>query len=464
MPWVKDDVDEFVEGLTEAEKEQWVKVANGVYGDCMEENDDDLCAPRAIRIANEYYDQEDLEADDMKTKDKKMLAQVRVEPVPEDIRSAQHNGRDHLVIPVVALREGVVKGQFLPGEEIQNSKTLWDDMPTPVQHPKGASARERKVVDENSLGRFYNVHFEDNKLKGEIWVDEEKAIQARTENSARSEVLWGTYKRLKAGEAMDVSTSYWHDTLDESGTYNGKHYNGVQVNIRPDHLAILPDQQGELSLPDGVGVPLKNRGDVDMENEKVGLQEIRKNVGLVQRIINTFRGENMEKQELVQTLLSRGVDIPEDDLLDMKQENLEAVEKVTEEEEPEEEEEESETTASEEPEEESEGKQENALASLVQNAQNGGAELQDIVQKAVRAELDQEKKSSLVDKLDNSKKVSFSRDELKAMPVSALKKVENDATPGSYQGAGGSMAENSGVEEVELIDSKPILTATEGSE
>lgn len=570
MPWTVDDVDDFISGLTDTEKRKWVKLANSVYEDCMEEhNDDELCAPRAIRIANADYSQVELE-ENMKT-EKKMLAQVQAQPVPEDIRPDVHNGRDHLVIPVVALKEAVVKGQLLPGDQIQNSRQLWTDTPTPVHHPKGTSAREQQVVDRSSLGRFYNVRFEDNKLKGEIWVDEQKAIHARKQNNDRRAMqLWETYRRLKAGEAMDVSTSYWHDTIDESGTYEGTPYQGVQVNLRPDHLAILPDQRGELSLPDGVGVPLKNIwSGADVNMDKTDLQEIRetprdptynettesswsrrtlqqfgeergwdmdeidsvadltgnqKNVaanssilgseeattwqgltyfqcvdgngvlykgalstirggrgaqadipddvyeraeqkakdllqsafgveysensqGLVQRILSVFRGETMEKQELVEELLDRGVGIPEGDLLDMTQENLEAMEEATQKPEPEPEEEEEEEPP--EPEKEE---------SVTEKTDN----IDELIEQKVQERMEAQKKTDLVNKLDNSKRVDFDREELEAMPLSALRKVENSSIPGNYEGAGGSFQQNSGPEDKEFIPAKPILTATEG--
>ena len=563
MPWTIEDVDDFISGLTERQKRKWVKMANGVYEDCMEEEgNDDLCSERAIRIANDRYNQVELEAGGMT--ERKMLARVTVEPVPGDIRPDKHNGRDHLVIPVVALREAVVKGQFLPGQEIKNSVQLWDDQPVPIGHPEGSSARQQRIVDKTSLGRFYNVHY-DQKLKGEIWVDEEKAINARTQNDAKAQELWGTYQRLKAGEPMDVSTSYWHDVLDETGMYNGKPYDGVQVNLKPDHLAVLPDQRGELSLPDGVGVPLKNiRGDADVKTE---LQEVRETprdpvysettegswsrrtlqeyanergwgevdgvadltedqketaagssllgsaaattwsgltffqvvdgngtlyksalvavrggrgaqadlpsdvydraqekaqqilrsvfdveyseneAGLIHRIINTFRGDTMEKQELVKELMEKGVDIPEGDLLDMPESNLKAIRKVAAAEES------TEETEEETEEEPDEGKTENTATVNID-----GDDLREVIGEAVRSELEKEKKGSLVNKLDNSKHVDFDRDTLEAMPYKGLKKLQAKAIPGvNFAAQAGSMEQTDNSEE-EFVDLKPILT------
>lgn len=45
MPWTKSDVDKHKKGLTDAEKEKWVSIANSVLKDSGDEG-------KAIRIAN----------------------------------------------------------------------------------------------------------------------------------------------------------------------------------------------------------------------------------------------------------------------------------------------------------------------------------------------------------------------------------------------------------------------------
>jgi hypothetical protein len=59
MPWTTDDVDDFREGLTEAQKEEWVAIANGVLESCIEdEGEQGECEERAIRIANSEFEKE----------------------------------------------------------------------------------------------------------------------------------------------------------------------------------------------------------------------------------------------------------------------------------------------------------------------------------------------------------------------------------------------------------------------
>lgn len=53
MPWNVSDVDKHRKGLSDAQKEQWVAVANAAYEQCMAEGGDDAtCAPAAIQQAN----------------------------------------------------------------------------------------------------------------------------------------------------------------------------------------------------------------------------------------------------------------------------------------------------------------------------------------------------------------------------------------------------------------------------
>jgi hypothetical protein len=57
MPWTKDDVDEFREGLTEAQKARWVEIANSVRADCIEEGGSESeCDAKAVRVANAEFE------------------------------------------------------------------------------------------------------------------------------------------------------------------------------------------------------------------------------------------------------------------------------------------------------------------------------------------------------------------------------------------------------------------------
>ena len=63
--------------------------------------------------------------------------QIRIcTEVSGDIHRETKYEREYLVAPVVAVTEGVLKGEFLPGEEIENAAPIFNDKPLPVGHPK----------------------------------------------------------------------------------------------------------------------------------------------------------------------------------------------------------------------------------------------------------------------------------------------------------------------------------------
>lgn len=61
---------------------------------------------------------------------------------------------------------------------------------------------------------------------------------------------------LEAGRPMELSTGLFtqNEPAPAGATFNGRPYDYVARNYRPDHLAVLPDQIGACSLADGCGV------------------------------------------------------------------------------------------------------------------------------------------------------------------------------------------------------------------
>ncbi|MBU8908514.1 DUF2213 domain-containing protein [Desertibacillus haloalkaliphilus] len=170
-------------------------------------------------------------------------------------RTETHEGREHLVAPVIAVKEGVLNGELALSEEFGKYPDSWNGIPLPINHPteKGVpvSANSPSRIEEYSVGRFFNAHLDGDALKGEIWVDVEKATELGGE---ALEVV----NRLQEGKPIEVSTAYFNDIEDGSGTFNSKEYNGIQRNMRPDHLALLPNDIGACSWEDGCGVRANN--------------------------------------------------------------------------------------------------------------------------------------------------------------------------------------------------------------
>lgn len=197
---------------------------------------------------------------------KLVFSSIEAEPVSTQTL----DGRDFLVVPVVAVKEMVLNGELLLAPQIQESVKLWNDTPVSIVHPivngKKVSAKGIEFVEKIVVGRLYNAYFENKRLKGEMWIDIEKANTLGGDAKA-------LITRFNDGEVVEVSTAYYASTDTETGTFDGDEYSGVQYNIRPDHLAILPSDVGACSLADGCGAPRVNkRGDL-MPQLKVALQE-----------------------------------------------------------------------------------------------------------------------------------------------------------------------------------------------
>ncbi len=175
----------------------------------------------------------------------------------KSLRKETLNGVTYLVSNVRMLREGVLNGSrgalFYPIEEISDSVSAWNSMPIVVDHPKRGekfiSARDPKVLNKVGVGFVFNCRQTADSLDGEAWIDLEKLREVDPELARQVEV----------GEAVEVSTGLQTDNFDESGVFNGKNYTQVAKNYRPDHLALLPGEQGACSIDDGCGLNVNKR-------------------------------------------------------------------------------------------------------------------------------------------------------------------------------------------------------------
>src|SRR3972149_3817124 len=114
-------------------------------------------------------------------------------------------GRKHLVVPVVMMVEGVHLGSggtiFYSKETLENSIGLWNGFAVAINHPEDSdgnmiSCNQPEVVDKQVTGRLYNTRMEDNRLKADLYLDEERL---KTLNN-------NLYQKIKKGEVIEVST------------------------------------------------------------------------------------------------------------------------------------------------------------------------------------------------------------------------------------------------------------------
>jgi len=213
--------------------------------------------------------------------------------IATESREEERDGRQYLVVPVVAVKEGVMNGEYLPADELLSvSLDQWSDIPVPVGHPtengQNVSSRARDIIDEEVIGRLYNPIYAGSTLKGELWIDIEKALELGGDAEA-------ALNKLQSGEPLEVSTGYLMDLEVVDGSFNGEEYEGIQHNIRPDHIAVLPNAIGACSWADGCGAGRFNEKGVGMRINLREGESVRQREDAVLDAIRATRSEDEEE-------------------------------------------------------------------------------------------------------------------------------------------------------------------------
>lgn len=167
-------------------------------------------------------------------------------------RSSLH-GKDYLIAPLTMIVPGVLPGSKGPllytEEELSRSPEAWNHVPITVGHPldkgKPVSARSPEVLERQGIGFVFHAMMKD-KLTAEGWfdIDKVKRLDPRILSA------------LESGTPMELSTGLFTDNepAHNGAEWKGISYVGIARNHRPDHLAVLPDEQGACGLKDGCGV------------------------------------------------------------------------------------------------------------------------------------------------------------------------------------------------------------------
>jgi 2'-5' RNA ligase len=87
------------------------------------------------------------------------------------VREVTRKGTRYLVAPTVALRSGVLNGEFVPADEVAKYADAWNGRPVPLGHPKqdgqAISANSMDLWDETPA-MFWDAHIDGDALKGEF--------------------------------------------------------------------------------------------------------------------------------------------------------------------------------------------------------------------------------------------------------------------------------------------------------
>jgi len=259
MPWSVGDVDSHKKGLSDKGKVQWCRIANSVLKRCMAKGGDEkTCAASAIRQANGVVNANADNNSYSAYKNKQVL--------DYEIKLTVHQEKAHLVAPVVMMVEGVHKGSqgalFHSIDELGKFPASWNGIPIVIYHPtedgEPVSANVPEIIDKEIVGRVYNTNVDGKKLKAEAWFDEDKL----------NTVSPVTLQSINDNEEVELSLGMFTENEMVEGEYEGKKYEGIAKNHRPDHLAILPDQVGACSIEDGCGIGAnKKKKDIQSSQE-----------------------------------------------------------------------------------------------------------------------------------------------------------------------------------------------------
>jgi hypothetical protein len=244
LPWTTRDVSRFKKGLTKREKERWVSIANSALERCLANGGSQSnCEASAIRQASGSVGNN--------------LSILMFSINNYEIRYETHQNREHIVVPVIMMVDGVHNGSagalLHTSEEYGRYPGSWDGIPIAIMHPKQdgdyVSANSPQIIDSQTIGRIYNTTC-NGKLKAECWIDVMKA------EKTFPEVL----EDIKDGKPIQVSVGVFTDDESTSGTWEGEEYIAIARNHRPDHLALLPGSQGACSFDDGCGIRANEEG------------------------------------------------------------------------------------------------------------------------------------------------------------------------------------------------------------
>ena len=182
------------------------------------------------------------------------------------VRRVTRNGRKYLVAPMSLIVPGVLNGSkgplYYPPKEVSKGPGIWNGMPLMVNHPYDAhgqpvSASDKEAQKRQKIGFAQRDRVVNGKRMADGWFDVEETRKKSP----------GILNALENNQAIELSTGLFTNNIPapKGSTWNGKPYEHVAKDYKPDHVAILHDQVGACSLNDGCGV---NNSEATVETPK----------------------------------------------------------------------------------------------------------------------------------------------------------------------------------------------------
>lgn len=207
------------------------------------------------------------------------------------------NGKPHIVVPVVMMLEGVHSGSggaiLHTAEGLQASTPDWADVPVVIHHPQDNQGNYITANSEGVIqfGKVKNPKWQNNKLKAEVWLDETKLI------AHYPMVLNMLSNKLP----LDVSIGAYTTEIIQDGEWNGEVYHAITESYIPDHLAILPGEEGACNWNDGCGIRANNQiqtnktKNENMTKEPLNFKQLNEEGFAVYRISNSLSLNQLER-------------------------------------------------------------------------------------------------------------------------------------------------------------------------
>lgn len=252
-PFTRDMAKRHKKGLSPKQQRQWVHVAQSAYSACIKRGGSaSACEAAAIRQANGV-------TGEPKGNERRLVVEAALTVPPR--REILHN-REFLVAPAVLIVEGVLNGAYVPGATLVPQ--MWDGVPVVVNHPMDAagipiSARSPEVFEHYAIGQVYRAKLGTGQrgtkvvpsLQGEIWIDMDRA------EALGGEALQAM-ERVENELPLEISTGFYSQAFSQPGVFEDVPYVETLVDLRPDHLALLPHSIGACGWGDGCGCPRLN--------------------------------------------------------------------------------------------------------------------------------------------------------------------------------------------------------------
>lgn len=207
----------------------------------------------ASRSAAEFIALQQFEPRKMVPRPKKNLYSLHLLNATGLSRTEMLGTIEHLVVPVVALMEGVIHAvnsahpEFVPLATLQKAAATWNGRPIVIGHPmkdgKQCSANAPEIQHKHAIGTVYNARVEGKKLLCEAWIDKAKAKKLDPE----------LFERLVANQHEEVSVGAFVVTDNVAGKWHDQPYKGSWLETIGDHLAFLPGGRGACSVEMGCG-------------------------------------------------------------------------------------------------------------------------------------------------------------------------------------------------------------------